>query len=226
MHAPVWGSPASEGVARGGAGARIDADEVDTACSGEQNQRVAKNSRVPAAVGAIPVVGDLVRQADTQAQWMQDLVEQNARLVGQFPATMKNFNDSLERFNQTVARLDRLVSTVESATAQIVAPLEDLAPKLERLVSLVDIPSVRDIPDVLDALRKEALPALRAATDTQRQVALLTTTLERVVGLLNDLPGAGLVRRIATGRTGTGTGVDVDVDTHTDGDAHGDRARY
>lgn len=175
-------------------------DEVDSAPSREQNQRVAKNSRVPAAVGAIPVVGDLVKQADTQAQWMQDLIEQNARLVGQFPATMKNFNDSLERFNQTVARLDKLVATVESATAQIIGPLEEVAPRLERLVSAVDIPSVRDIPDVLDALRKEALPALRAATDTQRQVALLTATVERVVGLLNDLPGAALVRRIATGR--------------------------
>ena len=167
---------------------------------------MAKNSRVPAAVGAIPVVGDLVRQADTQAQWMQDLIEQNARLVGQFPATMRNFNDTLERFNQTVARLDRVVATVESATAQIIAPLEEVAPKLERLVSLIDIPSVRDIPDVLDALRKEALPALRAATDTQRQVALLTTTLERVVGLLNELPGAALVRRIATGRADTEAG--------------------
>ena len=52
--------------------------------------------------GAIPVVGDLVRSADAQARWMQELLEQNARLVGQFPATMKTFNDSLERFNQTV----------------------------------------------------------------------------------------------------------------------------
>ena len=34
---------------------------------------------------------------------MQELLEQNARLIGQFPATMKTFNDSLERFNQTVA---------------------------------------------------------------------------------------------------------------------------
>lgn len=173
---------------------------VDTDTVTADNQRVAKNSRVPSAVSAIPLVGDLVKQADNQAQWMQEMIEQNARMVGQFPATMKNFNDTLERFNQTVARLDKVVSTVEAAAEKIVGPIEDMAPKLERLVSVVDIPSVRDIPEVLDALRKEALPALRAATDTQRQVALLSSTIDRVIGVMSELPGAGILRRIATGR--------------------------
>jgi uncharacterized protein YecE (DUF72 family) len=128
------------------------------------NRPVAKNSRVPSAVGAIPVVGGLMKQADNQAQWMQELIEQNARMVSQFPATMKNFNDSLERFNQIVARLDQVVSTVEVAAERIVGPLEAIAPRLER------------------------------------QVALLTATTDRVLSVLNDLPGAGFVRRIATGR--------------------------
>jgi ABC-type transporter Mla subunit MlaD len=157
---------------------------------------VAKNSRVPSALGAIPVVGDLVKQADSQAQWLQELVEQNARLVGQLPATVKNFNDSLERFNQTVSRLDRVVSTIEGATSQFVGPLEQLAPQLERLVSVLDVATLRDFPETLDSLRREALPALRAATDTQKQIALLTTTMERVMNLLNELPGAALVRRL------------------------------
>ena len=161
---------------------------------------MAKSSRVPSAVGSIPVVGDLVKQADSQAQWLQDLVEQNARLVGQLPATIKTFNDSLERFNQTVGRLDRMVTQVESATNQLVGPMQDIAPRLEKLVSAVDVNSVRELPNVLDALRKEALPALRAATDTQKQLALLTATVERIVGLLNDFPGASIVRRVVSGR--------------------------
>jgi ABC-type transporter Mla subunit MlaD len=110
---------------------------------------VAKNSRVPSAVGAIPVVGDLVKQADNQAQWLEELVEQNARLVTQLPTTMKTFNDSLERFNQTVAQLDRVVSAIEGATSQLIGPLEQL-----------------------------------------------TVTLERVTRMLNELPGAGFVRRL------------------------------
>jgi ABC-type transporter Mla subunit MlaD len=195
----MWPDPRL--CARASAARAVDTvDTVDTDGATADNHRVPKNSRVPSAVGAIPVVGDLMKQADNQAQWMQELIEQNARLVGQFPATMKNFNDTLERFNQTVARLDKVVSTVEAASDRFISPLEDLAPKLERLVSVVDIPSVRDIPDVLDALRKEALPALRAATDTQRQVALLSATVDRVVSILSELPGAGILRRIATGR--------------------------
>jgi ABC-type transporter Mla subunit MlaD len=161
------------------------------------NHAVAKNSRIPSAVGAIPVVGDLVKQADSQAQWLQELVEQNARLVGQLPATIKTFNDSLERFNQTVGRLDRMVTQVETATNQLIAPMSELAPRLEKLVSAVDVNSVRELPGVLDALRKEALPALRAATDTQKQLALLTSTVERILTMLGDLPGASIVRRLA-----------------------------
>ncbi len=142
---------------------------------------MAKTSRVPSAVGSIPVVGDLVKQADSQAQWLQELVEQNAKLVSQLPATIKTLNDSLERFNESVARLDRMVTRMEKTSER-----------------------VRDLPALADAIRKEALPALRAATDTQRQVALLQGTVERIATVLGELPGAGLLRRLATGAQGAG----------------------
>ncbi len=54
---------------------------------------------------------------------------------------------------------------------------------------------MRDIPELVDTLRHEALPALRAATDTQQQVAALAAMLDRMADLLGELPGAGLVRR-------------------------------
>jgi ABC-type transporter Mla subunit MlaD len=157
---------------------------------------VAKNSRVPPAVGAIPVVGGLVKQADNQAQWLQELVEQNARLVGQLPATIKTFNDSLERFNQTVGRLDKVVTRIERASSQLVGPLEQVTPRIERMMTVVDVPALREIPEILDQLRREALPALRASTDTQKQIALIAATLDRVITVLNELPGAGIVRRL------------------------------
>jgi ABC-type transporter Mla subunit MlaD len=128
---------------------------------------VAKNTRIPSAVGAIPVVGELMKQADSQARWLQELVEQNARLLAQLPTTVKTFNDSLERFNQTITRLDRVVTSIEGATSQFVGPLEQVTPRLERLVA-----------------------------DTQKQVALLGATLDRVITVLNDLPGAGFMRRL------------------------------
>ena len=150
-------------------------------------------SRVPSAVGAIPVVGDLVRSADQQARWMQEMLEQNARLIGQFPATMKSFNDALERFNQTVGRLDAAVTRIESASRTLTGPLEKAAGAL-------DPQTLREIPETLEALRRETVPALRAAVDTQRQVAALQGTIERIVTVIADLPGAGLLRRRTTGR--------------------------
>ena len=64
---------------------------------------------------------------------MQDLVEQNARLVGQFPATMKSFNDSLERFNQTVGAWTAWSPGSRQRARQLIGPLEKLAPlRLER----------------------------------------------------------------------------------------------
>jgi hypothetical protein len=105
-----------------------------------------ESSRVPIAVGAIPVVGGLVKSADAQAQWMQEMFEQNARLFAQFPATMKIFNDSLDRFNQTVAQLDRVAARLETASK------------------------------------------------------LLSGTVDRIIGIIGELPGAALVRRMAGGR--------------------------
>lgn len=104
---------------------------------------MAKSSRVPPAVGSIPLVGDLVKQADQQARWLQEVVEQNTRLVGQLPATMKSFNDSLERFNQTVARLDRIVSQIERTTATLIGPLEQLSQRMDRLAGVLsEIPGI------------------------------------------------------------------------------------
>jgi ABC-type transporter Mla subunit MlaD len=151
-----------------------------------------EGTRVPSAVGAIPVVGDLVKSADHQARWMQEVLEQNARLVSQFPATMKSFNDALERFNQTVGRLDRTVTRIEAATKNLTGPME-------RVANALDPKTLREIPEVLDVIRKEAGPALRAATDTQRQVALLQATIERVIAALSELPGAGVLRRLTSG---------------------------
>src|SRR3954454_12491668 len=98
----------------------------DSALRSRYNRRMAKkpeSSRVPSAVGALPVVGDLMKSADQQARWMQELLEQNARLVGQVPATIKSFNDALERFNETVGRLDRAVTRIESATRPVSRPV-------------------------------------------------------------------------------------------------------
>jgi ABC-type transporter Mla subunit MlaD len=151
-----------------------------------------QGSRVPAAVGALPVVGGIVKTADQQAQWMQELIEQQARLVGQLPTTLKTLNDSIEKFNQTVNRLERTANRIESTTGVLTGPLATVAATL-------DPARLAELPDVLDSLRREAAPALRAATDTQRQVALLQATVERIIAIISELPGAGFVKRMTAG---------------------------
>ena len=151
-------------------------------------------SRIPSMVGALPVVGGLARTADAQAKWMQDMVEQNARLLGRLPDTIRTLNDSIERFNQTVQRLDRAVTRIETASKNITGPLE-------RAAGALDPRALREIPESIESLRTslatETVPALRAATDTQRQVALLQSTVERVIAALAELPGAGIFRRMS-----------------------------
>jgi hypothetical protein len=108
---------------------------------------------------------------------------------------MKTFNDSIERFNQTIGRLDSAVTRIETATRNLAGPME-------KVLSSIDTKALREIPEVLDALRKEAMPAMRAATDTQRQVAMLQSTIERVLTVLSELPGAGMLRRLTSPREG------------------------
>jgi ABC-type transporter Mla subunit MlaD len=175
MNSGVAGDPGGRGATDRGAGSR-------------------SGGRVPAAVGAIPVVGGVLRQADQQAQWMQDLVEQNARLIAALPTTLKSLNDSIERFNQSVNRLERTVTRIEGAANAVTGPFTAVA-------AAVDPGRLAELPDVLDSLRREAGPALRAATDTQRQVALLQATAEKVIALVSDLPGAGLLRRLSPTRS-------------------------
>lgn len=114
---------------------------VDTGASGRYKSGVPKkpeNSRVPSVLGNVPVVGDLAKSAEAQARWLQELVEQNARLIGQLPATLKSFNDALERFNETVGRLDRAVSRIEAATGTLIGPLD-------KLVGTLDPKALRDL---------------------------------------------------------------------------------
>ena len=119
------------------------------------------NSRIPSPVGATPVVGDLMRSADSQARWMQEMLEQNARLVSQFPATMKTFNDSIERFNQTVGRLDRAVTRLEAAGKNLTGPMD-------KLLAALDPKTVRELPQILEALR--ALGELPGAGMVRRRI--------------------------------------------------------
>jgi ABC-type transporter Mla subunit MlaD len=87
-----------------------------------------------------------MQQLEAQARWFQDLLEENARLVGQLPATLRSFNDALEHFNETIGRLDRVVRRLETASANLTGPVE-------RLSTVLDPRALRDLPELARSLR-------------------------------------------------------------------------
>jgi ABC-type transporter Mla subunit MlaD len=106
---------------------------------------------VPAAVAAVPVLGDAMQQLEAQARWLQNLLEENARLLGQLPATLRSLNDALERFNDTIGRLDRVVGRLEAASVSLTGPVE-------RLSAVLDPRALRELPELVRSLRDWSLP--------------------------------------------------------------------
>lgn len=153
----------------------------------------------------LPLVGGLVRQLEEQTAAIARLLEDQARLVAALPSTIRLANDSLVAFASTVQRLDKLVRRLDNLTQPLEDPLTALAPRIERLIPILDMPQLQDVPAMLDAVRQQGLPALAAVADTQRQVALIAASVERLMeGIedatrrIADLPGAALIgRRLA-----------------------------
>jgi ABC-type transporter Mla subunit MlaD len=152
--------------------------------------------------GNIPLVGGAIRQLEEQTAAIGKLIEDQARLVAALPTTLRLANDSLVAFASTVQRLDTLVRRLDNLTRPLEEPLTALAPRLERLVPILDMPALQDVPEMLDAVRREGLPALAAVADTQRQVAVIAASVERLMEGIDDtlrrvseLPGANLIGR-------------------------------
>jgi hypothetical protein len=140
----------------------------------------------------IPTVGDVV-------SFGTGTVEAIAGL----PDSIALLNRSLASFAQTVSRLDKLAKRLDRLTEPLEEPLTLLAPRLQALVPLLDDEIMRELPVVLDSVRRNAVPALEVIGQTQAQVASIAESVERLMQLMDDafvrlqeLPGAGLVSRL------------------------------
>jgi hypothetical protein len=119
------------------------------------------------------------------------------------PDSVALLNRSLTNFAQTVSRLDRLVQRLDRLTEPLEEPLTQLAPRLQALVPLLDEDLMKELPVVLDSVRRNAVPALEVIGQTQSQVASIATSVERLMQMMDeafarvaDLPGAALVSRL------------------------------
>lgn len=143
----------------------------------------------------IPTVTDLVRLGTEQVEALVALPESLALL-----------NRSLTSFAATVSRLDKLVQRLDRLTEPLEEPLTALAPRLNALVPLLDEEVLASLPAVLDAVNRNAVPALEVIGQTQAQVASIAASVERLMHVmddtftrLQDLPGMGLVSRLRAG---------------------------
>jgi ABC-type transporter Mla subunit MlaD len=145
----------------------------------------------------IPTVNDLVKIGTEQVEALMAL-----------PETIVALNKSLVSLAQTISSLDTLVKRLDRLTEPFEEPLAALAPRMAALVTILDEDLLNAIPTVLDSVSRNAVPALEVIGQTQAQVASIASSVDRLMGMmddtfsrLGDLPGAGLVSRL---RGGTG----------------------
>lgn len=143
----------------------------------------------------VPTISSVVRFGVGQ-------VEELAKL----PDSIALLNRSLANFAATVSRLDTLVRRLDRLTEPLEEPLTALAPRLNALVPLLDEEVLAQLPLVLDAVHRNAVPALEVIGQTQAQVASIASSVERLMHVMDDtltrlqeLPGMGLVNRLRAG---------------------------
>ena len=136
---------------------------------------MAKIPGLPGVPGLSELVG--VLQAQTDA-------------LRALPDTLKALNTSVRTLAKlaaeaqaTVQRADRLIQRVDSILDDLEAPLRSLGP-------------------VATSLQQEVMPIIKNLTDTQRQVASIAASTDRINGIINDvgtrigdLPMPSIVRR-------------------------------
>ena len=143
----------------------------------------------------VPTVNDLVKLTTDQIE-----------ALTQLPSSIVLHNQTLTNFAQTVGRLDKLVKRLDRLTEPLEEPLTALAPRLQALVPLLDEELMAALPEVLDSVRRNAVPALEVIGQTQAQVASIASSVDRLMHLmddtltrLQDLPGVNLVQRLRGG---------------------------
>ncbi len=122
----------------------------------------------------IPGIGDVAA-----------ILRQQTEALAALPATVVALQrsvlalaDTVNAGRETVAIVHRLAVRLERLVDELEEPLTALAPGLTRTAKLLDDPVMDTIPDTIRRLQAEAMPLLRAVSETQNR--------------LMQLPGASL----------------------------------
>lgn len=149
-------------------------------------------AKIPGLPG-IPGLTDLVGVLQAQTDALRAL-----------PDTLKTLNTSVRALaslaqdaQATARRADALIQRVDSILDDLEAPLRALGPMATNL-------------------QREVEPIINSLGDTQRHVASIAASTDRITGLINDVgtrigdfPMAGMIRRRRTAESSAGVAADA-----------------
>lgn len=122
------------------------------------------------------------------------ILRQQTEALVQLPATVLALQKAVIALGDTVAAgrdtvliANRLAMRLEQVLDEVEAPVRALAPGLTRAAKVLDDPIVETIPDTIRRIQTEAMPLLRAVSETQQR--------------LMQLPGASLLAGVTGQRT-------------------------
>ena len=151
-------------------------------------------------VGGLPILGPLANKIDENTRLIAQAVDDQARLMASLPRTLQAANDAIAALSQTIVTLDKNIQRANRIAEPLLDPLEQIAPTIVQLASVMEKIDVRQVPDLVEQIR-EAIPALREAAQTQAQVAVVVGSLDKLIALLEDMlvrlgefPGSSLIR--------------------------------
>jgi uncharacterized protein YoxC len=148
--------------------------------------------KIPGVPG-IPGLSDLVGVLQAQTEALRALPDTLKALNSSVRALAKLAQDA----QSTARRADALFKRVDSILDDLEAPLRALGP-------------------LATNLQREVEPIIKNLADTQRQVASIAASTDRITGLINDVgtrigdfPVPGIVRRRRTAQTSGSTAAEA-----------------
>ena len=133
---------------------------------------------------------------DTAFGLLQAQTDALARLpdvVNALTGAVRGLVETAQQARETIASVQRLTARMDGIVAELEQPLRDLAPGLAKLAVVLDDPVVSDLPETLRRVQADVLPVIRTMADTHEKV-------DRLMGLVDSLPGGGLLGAGLLGR--------------------------
>lgn len=115
----------------------------------------------------LPGVGDIVGLLRAQTEALIEL----PATVASLQRAVRALADTVTVGAETLLVVQKLALRIDALVDELEGPVLALAPGLRRTAAVLDDPIVETIPDTIRRLQNEAMPLLRAISETQARLA-------------------------------------------------------